>query len=136
MGLFDSLLRMIAGRAEARADLINVGAHGTVRDLPDLLQLLPPLDAFGEAASDAALVILGRASDRELDAWDEASQALVGMRFQRLDVAALEGSRDPATVALASFHRDPTVRAAALRRLEEAPDALSRRLVDRQRARP
>lgn len=129
MGLFDYLMRQVAGRAQARADLVNVGAHGTARDLIDLLPLLPPLDAFGEAASEAVLRILDRATDTELGAWDEASRSLRGMRFHRLGADDVETSRDLGTLALAVFHPEAAVRAAAMRRLEAEEGALPARLL-------
>lgn len=129
MGFFDFLMRQIAGRAEARADLVNVGAFGTIRDLADLLPLLPPIDAFGEAASEAALRILDRASDEDLALWDERARVDGSLRWHRLRGADIEASRDPGTIALAAFHPREDVRAAAVRRLETTEGALAKRLL-------
>jgi hypothetical protein len=124
MGFFDFLMRQIAGRAEARADLVNVGAMGTVRDLPDLLSLLPPRDSFGEAAGEAALRILSRATGEELAAYADAAP-----RWEHVQAADIEASRDPGTLALAAFHPDPRVRAGALARLERTEGALAESIV-------
>ena len=113
MGFFDFLMRQIAGRAEARADLVNVGALGTTRDLPDLLPLLPPRDAFGEAAGEAALRILARASTRDLEAYARLAPA-----WSHLTATDVEASRDPGTIALATFHPAAAIRAAARARLD------------------
>lgn len=135
MGLFDFLMRQIAGRAEARAALIQLGGHGTVDDLPALLPHLPPIDAFGEAASEAALRILDRASEQELARWNEHGQAGGGLRWHRLQAADLEASRDLGSIALGSFHPRAEVRAAAVARLEATPGALAARLARLHRAR-
>ncbi len=126
MGLFDFLMRQVAGRAEARADLVNVGALGTIRDLPDLLPLLPPRDSFGEAASEAALRILSRASTSELDAYARLAPA-----WPHLSAADVEASRDPGTIALAAFHARADVRAAACLKLANTAGELAKALHER-----
>ena len=130
MGFFDFLMRTIAGRAEARADLVNVGAHGTLRDLPDLLPLLPPRDSFGEAAGEAALRILARASRAELAAY--AAHA------PRWNVSAhdVEHSLDPGTIALAALHGDEAVVAIARTQLQRTDGELARTLLELTAAPP
>lgn len=135
MGLFDFLMRQIAGRAEARADLVNVGAFGTTHDLPDLLPHLPPIDAFGEAASEAALRILDRASNDELARWDEAARNGGGLRWHRLQSTDIEASRDPGSIALAAFHPREDVRRAAVKRLHGTDGELAARLLEVRAAR-
>lgn len=135
MGLFDFLMRQIAGRASARADLINVGAFGTLRDLPDLLPLLPPVDAFGEAASEAALRILDRASNDELARWDEIARQGSGLRWHHWSCNDIDASNDPGFLAVATFHPREDLRRAAVRRLDPADGALAARLLELRAAR-
>lgn len=124
MGIVDFLFRQIAGRAEARADLVNVGARGTTGDLPDLLPLLPPRDSFGEAAGEAALRILARASRADLERYAALSPPW------RLTPDDLQRSRDPGTTALAAFHPDAAVRAVARTRLRAEGGDLARTLLE------
>lgn len=125
MSLWSRLLRSMLGRAETRAALQHVGVWGVLDDVTRLLPHLPPRDGAGEAASEAALQLLARASEDDLRAWAARSER---SRWPAWSVQVLE-SGDPATLALAALHPDDTLRRAALARLEGYEDALASRIV-------